>query len=112
MRVKGMQKTPSSKSEMARLSRNRLVTVRIRVFCRIVRITRTLPVMPNRKMMLYGTNKREKERERKGHQRLFIYLHIISGFITIASGGGELFIEICTYTISKQQTTDASLELK
>lgn len=64
MRVKGMQKTPSSKSEMARLSRNMLVTVRIRVFCRIVRITRTLPVMPNRKMMLYG-EQTSKERKRE-----------------------------------------------
>ena len=52
MSVNGMQNTPSSKSEMARLSRNMLVTVRILEFCRMVRITRTLPVIPNRKMML------------------------------------------------------------
>lgn len=47
-----MQKTPRSKSEMAKLSRNKLVTVLIREFCRIVRMTRTLPVMPSIKMML------------------------------------------------------------
>ena len=61
MRVNGMQKTPSRRSEMAKLSRNMLVTVLIRVFCRIVRITRTLPVMPSRKMMLPEGKKDKKK---------------------------------------------------
>lgn len=52
--VKGMQNTPRSRSEMARLSRNMLVTVRIREFWRIVKMTSTLPVIPNRKMMLHS----------------------------------------------------------
>ena len=50
--VKGIQKTPSSRSEKARFSRNRLVTVRILEFWNSVRMTRTLPVMPSRKMVL------------------------------------------------------------
>ncbi len=62
MSVNGMQKTPSSRSEMAKLSRNMLVTVRIRVFCRMVRITRTLPVMPSRKMMLERKVTRQKNK--------------------------------------------------
>ena len=77
--VNGMQNTPSDRSEMAKLScaekirkviksagkyqrqgltRNKLVTVRMREFCTSVKMTRTLPVMPSRKMTLPLGNKR------------------------------------------------------
>lgn len=43
---------------MARLSRNRLVTVRIRECCKIVKITKPLPVIPSKNMILKLSNKK------------------------------------------------------
>lgn len=49
-RVVGMQKMPTSRSLMARLRRNMLVTVRIWRFFTTTKHTRTLPIMHIRKM--------------------------------------------------------------
>lgn len=52
--VKGMQRTPKNRSEMAKLSRNTLVIVRIRLFCTRVRITSEFPMTARRKMTAYN----------------------------------------------------------
>ena len=52
-----MQKTPRRRSEMAKLSRKRLVTVLNREFWRIVRITRPFPVIPSKNITLRNKNK-------------------------------------------------------
>lgn len=48
--VKGMQKTPSSRSLTARLSRNTLVTVRILLFTAKVMMTRPFPATARRRI--------------------------------------------------------------
>ena len=58
--VKGIQNTPSRRSEKARFSRNKLVTVLILESWNSVRITRTLPVMPSRKIVLQQQNYNSK----------------------------------------------------
>lgn len=52
--VKGMQRTPKNRSEMAKLSRNTLVIVRIRLFCTSVKITSEFPMTARRKMTAYN----------------------------------------------------------
>lgn len=53
IRVKGMQKTPSRRSDTDRLSRNTLVIVRMRWFCTRVKITSTLPTTANKNIREY-----------------------------------------------------------
>lgn len=52
--VKGMQRTPRNRSEMARFSRNTFVIVRIRLFCTSVRMTSEFPITANRKITAYS----------------------------------------------------------
>ena len=54
--VNGIHKTANSKSLMDKFSKNTLVTVRIRLFCIKVIITRTLPKTDNRNINEYKGN--------------------------------------------------------
>ena len=56
-RVKGMQKTASSRSDTARFSRYMLVTVRIFLWRTRVRMTRLLPPTASRKITPYGMDR-------------------------------------------------------
>ena len=50
--VNGIQRTASSRSLTARFSKNRLVTVLIRRSCASVAMTRALPAIANRNMIV------------------------------------------------------------
>lgn len=63
--VNGIQNTPKNKSDTARLSKNRLVVVRIRLFCTSVRITREFPTVANRNMIQYRTSSQDAENDEK-----------------------------------------------
>jgi len=53
-RVKGIQKTPSSKSLTAKLSKNMFVTDRIPLLAHNVIMTNELPIMAKKNIILYG----------------------------------------------------------
>jgi hypothetical protein len=52
-RVNGMQNTPKNKSETAKFNKNKLVIVRIRLFCTRVNITREFPITANKNITEY-----------------------------------------------------------
>lgn len=52
-KVKGIQKTANRRSLIDKLSRNTFVTVRIRLFCMMVMMTKKLPTTARRKIKQY-----------------------------------------------------------